>query len=200
MSGASFGTASTLLRPWERPIFNRIKSCNAVVLCPKGDVTVLPAGTLECAGDLVAHDRTPNRNRMIPAAQDPASVGIIPTLNRKIATAAATESASAHGSTLASFGASKASRKARTGSVSRKTVWIANQIARFSTTPTTAAVIADRAPLSALLPRRTSMKGAPKNIQRKHGVNVTHVASRPPSVPASIGGSAPGSRKAAMKP
>ena len=31
-------------------------------------------------------------------------------------------------------------------------------------------------------------------------MNVTQVASRPPSVPASIGESAPGSRKAAMKP
>ena len=42
-----------------------------------------------------------------------------------------------------------------------------------------------------------SMKGAPRNIQRKHGVNVTHVASRPPSVPATIGDIEPGSRKAA---
>ena len=61
-------------------------------------------------------------------------------------------------------------------------------------TPTTAAVIADSAPASALLPRSVSMKGAPRKIQRKQGVKVTQVASRPPSVPASIGGSAPGSR------
>src|SRR5712691_9799113 len=139
MSGVSFGMASMLLRPCKGSNFNRIKSCNVDLLCPKGDVTVLPASMVEWAGDLVDHDRTPNRNRTMPAAQDPARVGIIPTLKRKIATAAATESASAHGSTLASFGASKASRKARTGSVSRKTVWIANQIARLRTTPTTAA-------------------------------------------------------------
>jgi hypothetical protein len=82
----------------------------------------------------------------------------------------------------------------RTGTVSRNTVWIANQIARLSTTPTTAAVIADSAPLSALLPRNVSMKGAPRKIQRKQGVKVTQVASRPPSVPATIGESAPGSR------
>ena len=42
--------------------------------------------------------------------------------------------------------------------------------------------------------------GPPRNIQRKHGVKVTQVASRPPSVPAIIGGSVPGSRNAAMKP
>src|SRR4051794_6932690 len=44
------------------------------------------------------------------------------------------------------------------------------------------------------------MNGAPKKIHRKQGVNVTHVARRPPSVPASIGESVPGSRNAAMKP
>src|SRR2546422_5840717 len=136
----------------------------------------------------------------MPAAQQAASVGIIPVLNRKIATAAAAESASAQGSTLASTGASNDRPKPPTGRTSRNTVWMANQIARLRTTPTTAAVIAESAPLSALLPRKTSMKGAPRNIQRKHGVNVTHVASNPPSVPASIGGSVPASREAAMKP
>src|SRR5262250_897973 len=50
----------------------------------------------------------------MPASQQAASVGIMPTLNRKIAIAAATESRSAQRSTLARFGASKASRKART--------------------------------------------------------------------------------------
>ena len=44
------------------------------------------------------------------------------------------------------------------------------------------------------------MKGAPRKIQRKQGVKVTQVASRPPSVPASSGDSVPGSRKAARKP
>ncbi len=44
------------------------------------------------------------------------------------------------------------------------------------------------------------MNGAPRKIQRKHGANVTQVASRPPSVPATIGESPPGSRNAAMKP
>src|SRR5262245_23507825 len=50
-------------------------------------------------------------------------------------------------------------------------VWMANQMARFSTTPTTAAVIADKAALSALLPRRVSMNGAaeedPKEARRE---------------------------------
>jgi hypothetical protein len=70
-----------------------------------------------------------------------------------------------------------------------------NQIARLRMTPATAAVIADRAPPSALLPRSCSMKGAPRKIQRKHGVNVTQVASKPPNVPANSGGSASGAGK-----
>src|SRR5882672_7438558 len=63
----------------------------------------------------------------MPARQHAASVGIIPTLNRKIATAAPTESRSAQGSTLENFGASNANRKARTGSTSWNTVWMANR-------------------------------------------------------------------------
>src|ERR1700730_10425260 len=66
----------------------------------------------------------------------------------------------------------------------------ANQIARLRTTPTTAAVIVESAALTALLSRRTSTNGAPRKIQRKHGMKVTQVASNPPSVPASIGESA----------
>src|SRR5947209_20631570 len=105
--------------------------------------------------------------------QHAASVGIMPTLNRKMAMAAAMDRASAHGSTVAKFGASNDNGNARTGTVSRNTVWMANQIARLSTTPTTAAVMADKAPLSALLPRSVSMNGAPRKIQRKHGVKGT---------------------------
>src|SRR5438034_7716907 len=130
--------------------------------------------------------------------QHAASVGIMPTLNRKIATAAATDSARAHGSTVRKFGASNDNGNARMGTVSRKTVWIANQIARLRITPTTAAVMADSAALSGLLPRSFSTNGAPRKIQRKHGVKVTQVASKPPSVAASMGGSEPGSRYAAM--
>src|SRR5215204_1073504 len=146
------------------------------------------------------HEITRTRYRRMPAAQQAARVGIIPALKRKIATVAATDSASAHRLTLASTGASNASGPARTATVSRNTVWTANQMARFRTTPTTAAVIADMAAFRALLPLIVSTNGAPRKIHRKHGINVTQVASRPPSVPASIGESAPGSRYAAMKP
>src|ERR1700730_7732452 len=130
----------------------------------------------------------------MPATHEPTSVGIIPTLNRKMATAAATESASAHTSILVNFGASNQKGNAWTETVSRNTVWIANQMDRLSTTPTTAAVMADIAPFKALLPRSCSINGAPRKIQRKHGVNVTHVASSPPRVPAAIGESVPGAR------
>src|SRR5277367_898850 len=118
----------------------------------------------------------------------------MPTLKRKIAIAAATDSAKAQGSMLAKFGASKAWGKDRIGIVAWNTLWTANQTARLRITPTTAAVIAENAAFSALLPRNVSMNGAPRNIHRKQGVNVTQVASKPPSVPASIGDSAPGAR------
>jgi len=53
----------------------------------------------------------------MPAAQHAASVAIMPALNRKIAIAAATASASAHGSTLANTSASNENGNARTGIV-----------------------------------------------------------------------------------
>src|ERR1700688_1263658 len=105
---------------------------------------------------LDVHDRNPKLKRTIPAAHAPASVHIIPVLKRKIARIAATDSASAQRSALAGTGASNARPEARTGVVSRKTVCTANQIARLRITPTTAAVIADNAPASALFPRMDS--------------------------------------------
>src|SRR6266516_7120881 len=98
-----------------------------------------------------AHAMTPARYRTMPAPEQAAMVGITPILNRKMAIIAATESASAQGSALRSTGASNASPEKRTGVTSWNTVCTANQIARLRTTPTTAAVIAERAPSSALL-------------------------------------------------
>src|SRR6476620_1983223 len=128
----------------------------------------------------------PTSRNTTPAAHDPASTVSMPILNRNIAVAAAIASTSAGISTLDSTGMSNDSPNERTGEVSRNTVCSANQIDRLRITPTTAAVIAVSAPASPLLPRRVSMKGAPRKIQRKQGVNVTQVASKPPSVPASI--------------
>ena len=70
---------------------------------------------------------------------------------------------------LDNTGMSNDSPSERTGVVCRNSVCSANQIARLRITPTTAAVIADSAPASALLPRSVSMKGAPRKIQRKQG-------------------------------
>jgi len=61
-------------------------------------------------------------------------------------------------------------------------------------TSTTAAVIADIVPPSAMLLRIFSMNGAPANIQRKLGRKVTQVARIAPSVAAVSADSAPGSR------
>ena len=58
----------------------------------------------------------------------------------------------------------------------------------------TAAVIPASAPASGLLLRNRSIKGAPRPMNKKQGTNVHQLASSPPSVPASIGGSVPGSR------
>jgi hypothetical protein len=76
--------------------------------------------------------------RSRPATAQAPRVCSIPTLNRKIAAAAATDRASAHGSTLERTGASNDKPKLWTGMVARNSVWIANQIARLRMTPTTA--------------------------------------------------------------
>src|SRR5262249_430582 len=96
--------------------------------------------------------------------QHAASVGIMPTLNRRIAEGAGRERRRAQRATVTKFGASNDNGNARTGTVSRNTLWIANQMARFKTTPTTAAVMAESAALSALLPRSISTNGAPRKI------------------------------------
>src|SRR5215831_18286224 len=106
---------------------------------------------------------------MMPAAEQAASVWIVPALKRKIATIAASDRVSAQGLTLAKTGMSKPSPYQRSGMVSRKIVCSANQIARLRMTPTTAAVMPARAPDNGLLSRKRSMKGAPSPIHKKHG-------------------------------
>ena len=122
----------------------------------------------------------PRRCRITPATQDEANVGIIPQLRRKIAIADAKVRLRAQGSTLDRTGASKAKGQVLIGTVSPKIVWIANQRAKFRIMPTTAAVTAESAAFSSTTLRSRSIKGAPTNIQRKQGVNVTQVASNPP--------------------
>src|SRR5450759_1939172 len=112
----------------------------------------------------------------MPAAQHTARVGIIPTLNQKIATAAPIESKSAQWSTLENIGASNASKEARTGCTSRNRVWMANHMAKLKMTPTTAAVIAESDAVRVLLTRSASIYGPPRKIQRKHGTKVVHLA------------------------
>ena len=95
----------------------------------------------------------------MPAAEQAASVRIIPALKRKIATMAAADSASAHGSALASTGTSNDRPKPRTGDGRPEQRVDGEPDRRLRMTPTTAAVIADSAPASALLPRSVSMIG-----------------------------------------
>src|SRR4051794_40920251 len=128
------------------------------------------------------------------------STGIMPSLKRKIATAAATASTADGMSSEDRIGALKLAPNTVTGTSLANSTWSANQTARFRMTPTTAAVMAPSAAPSALLARNASTNGAPKKIQRKQGTNVTQVVSSPPSVAASSGGSPPGSRQAARKP
>jgi predicted MFS family arabinose efflux permease len=61
-------------------------------------------------------------------------------------------------------------------------------------TPTTAAVMPVRAAETERLPRRRSMWGAPRKMNRKQGTKVTHVVSSAPSRAAAQGLRAPGSR------
>jgi hypothetical protein len=114
------------------------------------------------------HAMTPLRYSPTPASDVAAKVGSVPVLNRNTATIAAVDSSSAHGSRLANTGASKRSGPASIGATLRNKVWTANQIARLRMTPTTAAVIADKAPATAVLLRSRSMNGAPRKIHRKH--------------------------------
>src|SRR2546430_6017092 len=135
----------------------------------------------------------------MPAAEQAASVWIVPALKRKIATMAASDRMNAHGLMLAKIGMSKPIPYQRSGAVSRKIVCNANQIARLRMTPTTAAVMPASAPDSGLLSRKRSIKGAPRPIHSQHGTQVVQVARRPPKVPARSGGQEAGSREAAIK-
>ena len=47
-----------------------------------------------------------------------------------------------------------------------------NQAAKSKTTPTTAPVTADKVVVKASFPSSFSIEGAPRNIHKKHGVNV----------------------------
>src|ERR1043166_6018104 len=105
----------------------------------------------------------------MPRAEQAASVWIVPALKRKIATIAASDRMSAHGLMLANIGMSKPSPCQRSGTVSRKIVCNANQIARFRITPTTAAVMPASAPESGLLSRQRLVKGAPTPKHNQHG-------------------------------
>ena len=117
----------------------------------------------------------------------------MPILKRKIATAAATASTSDGTSTEREHRhVDRRAQPMHRHACLANSTCSANQTARFRITPTTAAVMAPSAAPSALLARSASTKGAPKKIQRKQGVKVTQVVSRPPSVAASSGGSAPG--------
>src|SRR4029079_13474676 len=110
---------------------------------------------------------------MTPASEQASSTGIMPNLNRKIATAAASDSTSDGTSTDFSTGTSTEAPSHCTGTSSANSTCSANHTARFRITPTTAAVMAPSAALSALLERRASTKGAPKKIHRKQGTKVT---------------------------
>src|SRR5919106_583222 len=133
---------------------------------------------------------------MTPASEQASSTGSMPNLKRKIATAAASDSTSEGRSTDFSTGTSTDAPSHCIGTSSANRTCSANHTARFRITPTTAAVTAPSAALNALLERSASTKGAPKKIQRKQGVKVTQVVSRPPSVAATIGLSGPGERQA----
>src|SRR2546423_13700775 len=136
----------------------------------------------------------------MPAAEQAASVWIVPALKRKIATIAASDRMNAHGLTLAKIGMSKPRSCQRSGAVSRKIVCNANQIARLRMTPTTAAVMPASAPDNGLLSRKRSIKGAPSPIHNPHGTKDVQVARRPPQGTASSGGKETGSQQGARKP
>src|SRR5687768_9757786 len=104
--------------------------------------------------------------RAMPPAAAAASTGRTASLKRKTATIAAIVRTRAAMLTLLHTGTSSDSRATRTSRTSPNKACSANQAARLAMTPTTAAVIADSAPVSALFPRSRSMNGAPRKIHR----------------------------------
>src|ERR1043166_6115290 len=120
----------------------------------------------------------------MPRAEQAASVWIVPALKRKIATIAASDRMSAHGLMLANIGMSKPSPCQRSGTVSRKIVCQANQIARFRITPPTAAVMgrigAGRTvALADDKSRRTGARADKANdARRQHDERERHIAEK----------------------
>src|SRR5258707_14219355 len=99
----------------------------------------------------------------------------MPMLKRKTAVAAAMARISAGTSTLDRTGMPNDSPNDRTGQVSWNTAWSANQIDRLRITPTTAAVMAGRAPGSPFLRRNVSVNGGPGKLQTEPGAKGTQV-------------------------
>src|SRR2546421_13129398 len=100
----------------------------------------------------------------MPAAEQAASVWIVPALKRKIATMAASDRMNAHGLMLAKIGMSKPIPYQRSGAVSREIVWNANQVARLGVTPTTAAGAPARAAGTGLVLRPGAVKRPPRPV------------------------------------
>ena len=129
---------------------------------------------------------------MIPTAQDAARVGTIPRWKQNIAMPATTAIANAHASVLAKSGRVKSSPKPLIGSPRRNIVRVPNLTAKVRTTPSTPPVMALKVALISLLSRNLSMNGPTRKIHKKLGMEMIHMLSRPPRMPAAIGGNTPG--------
>ena len=128
------------------------------------------------------------------------SVGIIPTLNRKIATAAATEIASDHRSTL--FEPGRIEGKQCCSYRDRLVEQRVHSKPDREVEDDAHHGGGDRREscIECLYASKLLRERCTEENPKKARVNVTQVASSPPSVPAKSGESGPGCRNAAMKP
>jgi hypothetical protein len=143
----------------------------------RGNTSAIPPGAPDSTYSYLASDGTgAGAQKSIfhayPARAEPVMSGMIPHLKRTSPAKATIEAMRAYHSKPPSSGSR---------------AWRVKITPRFRTTPTTEAVIAARAALSPALLLSRSMYGAPRNIMRSEGTNVTHVARKPPMAPANDG-------------
>jgi hypothetical protein len=127
----------------------------------------------------------PAMNKTMRAAQQPASVGIIPILKRKIATAAAMDRPSANRSN-----ARKPRRITAEQKIAHRNGFVKHRVNRkpdgkVEHDADDGRLYRRRCAVHRPVVRNISTNGAPRKIQRKQGVKVTDDVSNPPRVPAS---------------
>jgi hypothetical protein len=135
----------------------------------------------------------------MPSPAIRATTSINPRCNPNASTPATSASPKDSISSAAGSNAYQRSQPVRCSRTLPNSTCNANHTDRLRITPTTAAVIAARAPARLRLPRNCSMNGAPAKIHSIDAVNVTHSVIAEPTMPAMMGENGAALRKPARK-